>query len=104
MLTPSVDLVATILTGLSWNFWSFALFRLATGAGIGGALGVMISVLRPYLPENPRWLMTHGKEAKAAESVGEIEERMARHAGTLPPLAHAPIRLVAHDGGWFAAT
>ncbi|HTU56753.1 MAG TPA: MFS transporter, partial [Acetobacteraceae bacterium] len=47
---------------------------------------------------------THGKEAKAAESVGEIEERMARHAGTLPPLAHAPIRLVAHDGGWFAAT
>ena len=166
-VTLSVYLVATILTGLSWNFWSFALFRLATGAGIGGeyaavnsaiqeliparhrgytdlaingsfwvgaalgalgalvaldphvvppeigwraafiiggALAAIILALRRYLPESPRWLMTHGKGAKAAEIVGEIEERVARHTGTLPPLAHAPIRLVVHDGGWFAAT
>ena len=166
-VTLSVYLVATILTGLSWNFWSFALFRLATGAGIGGeyaavnsaiqeliparhrgytdlaingsfwvgaalgalgalvalnphvvppeigwraafviggALAAVVLVLRRYLPESPRWLMTHGKGAAAEEVVGEIEERVARGAGSLPPVAHPPIRLVVHDGGWFAAT
>src|ERR1700674_2626394 len=35
-ITLAVYLVSTAATALSWNFWSFALFRLATGAGIGG--------------------------------------------------------------------
>ena len=35
-LTVLVYLVATIATGLAWDFWSFALFRFITGAGIGG--------------------------------------------------------------------
>ena len=32
----AVYLVATAATALSWNLWSFAVFRLLTGAGIGG--------------------------------------------------------------------
>jgi len=35
-ITVLVYLIATIACGLSWNFASFALFRLITGAGIGG--------------------------------------------------------------------
>src|SRR4029079_18006782 len=35
-ITLAVYLVATGATALSWNFWSFALFRFLTGAGIGG--------------------------------------------------------------------
>src|SRR3954468_8837618 len=35
-ITLAVYLVATAATALSWNFWSFALFRFLTGAGIGG--------------------------------------------------------------------
>src|SRR5438105_9672863 len=35
-VTVLVYLVATVLTGLSWDFWSFAFFRFLTGAGIGG--------------------------------------------------------------------
>src|ERR1700758_4320252 len=34
-ITVLVYLVATIACGLAWNFWSFALFRFLTGAGVG---------------------------------------------------------------------
>src|SRR5262245_53522117 len=34
-ITLAVYLVATAATALSWNLWSFALFRFFTGAGIG---------------------------------------------------------------------
>jgi MFS family permease len=35
-ITLVVYLLATAATALSWNIWSFALFRFLTGAGIGG--------------------------------------------------------------------
>src|SRR5215207_4402476 len=34
-ITLVVYMAATAATALSWNFWSFALFRFLTGAGIG---------------------------------------------------------------------
>ena len=34
-ITLAVYLAATAATGLSWNLWSFCLFRFLTGAGIG---------------------------------------------------------------------
>ena len=53
-VTLSVYLVATILTGLSWNFWSFALFRLATGAGIGGEYAAVNSAIQELIPARHR--------------------------------------------------
>lgn len=35
-ITLAVYLVATAATGLSWDAWSFVVFRFLTGAGIGG--------------------------------------------------------------------
>ena len=35
-LTLAVYLLGVLLTALSWDKWSFAFFRLMTGAGIGG--------------------------------------------------------------------
>jgi MFS family permease len=166
-ITLLIYLAATILTGLSWNFTSFAFFRLATGAGIGGeyaavnsaiqeliparyrgatdlaingsfwvgaalgALGALLALdprfvppeigwraafvvggalagiilfLRRFLPESPRWLMTHGRGEEAARVIGDIEKRIALRAGALPPPPGPPLRLLAHRGGWFLLT
>jgi MFS family permease len=139
-ITIAVYLTATAATALAWNFWSFALFRLLTGAGIGGeyaainstiqeliparargwtdlaingsfwvgaamgaagsivlldpavidpalgwrlafligaALGAVIFVMRLWIPESPRWLMTHGAPQRAEAIVAQIEHQSA---------------------------
>jgi len=141
-ITLGVYLVATAATALSWNFWSFAIFRLLTGAGIGGeytainstiqeliparmrgwtdlaingsfwvgaamgaagsivlldpaiidptvgwrlafligaTLGLVIFMMRFWIPESPRWLITHGYPQRAEAIVAGIEDRFARH-------------------------
>src|SRR5215203_5296017 len=40
---------------------------------IGAVLGLLILFMRLWLPESPRWLMTHGRAAKAEEIVASIE-------------------------------
>ena len=135
-ITLALYLVATASTALSWNLWSFALFRFLTGAGIGGEytainsaiqeliparyrgwtdlvingsfwigaaagavasiilldpavlppdwgwrfafligamLGLVIFLMRMWLPESPRWLMTHGRVDEANRVLDGIE-------------------------------
>ena len=151
-ITVAVYLLATLGTGLSWNFASLLLFRFLTGAGIGGeygavnsaiqeliparrrgwvdlamngsfwlgaALGALGSVaaldprlvapalgwrlafavgailavivlyLRRFIPESPRWLMTHGRHLEADATVGAIEARIWRAGGAAPPAGAA---------------
>src|SRR6202043_2292230 len=139
-ITLAVYLVATAATGLSWDAWSFALFRFLTGAGIGGEytainstiqeliparlrgwtdllingsfwigaalgaggsivllnpafidpglgwrlafligalIGLIILLMRRWIPESPRWLMTHGFVKEADAVVRGIEARFA---------------------------
>jgi MFS family permease len=144
-ITLSVYLIATAATGLSWGFFSFALFRFITGAGIGGeyaainstiqeliparvrgwsdlvingsfwigaavgalgslvlldpaviapergwrlaffigaGLACVIFLMRFWIPESPRWLMTHGRIEEARRVVEAIEARV--HAAPVP--------------------
>ena len=51
------------------------------GFGIGAGLGLIILILREYVPESPRWLATHGRHKEAEAAVREIEERVERDIG-----------------------
>jgi MFS family permease len=155
-VTLAVYLVATAATALSWDFWSFSLFRFLTGAGIGGeytainsaiqeliparyrgrtdlaingsfwvgaALGAVVSIvllghtppgsdlgwrlaflvgallglvilfMRMWIPESPRWLVTHGHGERAHAVVAGIEDRVRRHGHVLGPVDGARSRL-----------
>jgi MFS family permease len=47
--------------------WRLAFF-------IGPVLGIIIIFLRRHIPESPRWLMTHGHEKEAEDTVTKIED------------------------------
>jgi MFS family permease len=70
---------------------------------IGGALGCIVLFLRRFIPESPRWLMTHGQPAEAARVVAEIEARVERELGyALPPPGQA-LQLRSDIHTWFGA-
>ncbi|HEX4386416.1 MAG TPA: MFS transporter [Myxococcales bacterium] len=54
LVTLGVYLTATLLTALSFNFWTFALFRALTGAGIGGEYAAINSAIDELLPARVR--------------------------------------------------
>ena len=53
-ITLAVYLVATAATALSWDLWSFALFRFLTGAGIGGEYTAINSTIQELVPARYR--------------------------------------------------
>ena len=72
---------------------------------IGSGLGLVIFFLRTWIPESPRWLVIHGREAEAEKIIQDIETRVHAHgapypdASTLTPLrlrprANTPLRQV----------
>jgi MFS family permease len=158
-ITLTVYLIATAATAATWNFWTFALCRFVTGAGIGGeyaainstiqeliparmrgwtdlvingsfwigaaagagaalvlldsavvdpelgwrlafligaGLGLVVFVMRMWLPESPRWLMTHGRLAEAEAVVAGIERRVLGRDATATGLARARLRTRTH--------
>lgn len=61
--------------------WRLAFF-------LGAALALVVFFMRLWLPESPRWLMTHGRAADAERIVADIEARIRR-----PPI-DAPLARV----------
>src|SRR5580692_6910125 len=56
------------------------------GFGIGGVLGLSILLLRRFVPESPRWLVTHCRAEEAEQTVREIEKDVTASSGRkLPP-------------------
>src|ERR1700737_4273623 len=52
-----------------WLGWRFAF-------GIGATLGLIVIFFRRWIPESPRWLMIHGRNAEAERIVGEVERKI----------------------------
>lgn len=166
-VTVLIYLVATVASGFSWSFWSFAVFRFVTGMGIGGeyaavnatiqemiparrrgftdlvingsfwlgaalgaggalvvldpavmpaeigwraafvvggVIGFVVLLLRRFIPESPRWLMTHGYPEEADKVMREIEDRVERETGEkLPPLPDQRLTLRRDVHEWFGA-
>ena len=69
---------------------------------IGGVIGIAVLLLRRFIPESPRWLMTHGRPEEAFNVVSAIEARVERETGQpLPPVPPGRLQLRRHGGGWF---
>ena len=71
---------------------------------IGAALGLIVFVMRMWIPESPRWLMVHGRPGEAHAIVDEIERSATGHTQTGQAFAkdrlkmrdHTPLGEVAH--------
>jgi MFS family permease len=66
---------------LGWRF----------GFAIGGVLGLAILVLRRFVPESPRWLITHGRIAEAEKTVADVERHVRDSGGGTIPPAHGTL-------------
>ena len=84
---------AIVLLDPAWIDPDFG-WRLAylTGAG----LGLIVFVMRMWIPESPRWLMIHGRPEEAHAIVDEIE-KAAGVASDLPHAALPKIKLRMRD-------
>ena len=94
MVTLGLYLTATAATAFSWDFWSFALFRLLTGAGIGGEYTAINSAIQELIPARYRGrtdLAVNGSFWVGA-ALGALGAIVLLQPGLLPP-----------DWGWRAA-
>jgi MFS family permease len=94
MITLGLYLCATAATALSWDFASFAAFRLLTGAGIGGEYAAINSAIQELVPARFRGrtdLAINGSFWLGA-ALGAIGAVVFLAPGVLPP-----------DWGWRCA-
>lgn len=75
--------------------WRFAFL-------IGAGLGAIIVFIRHYVPESPRWLMTHGREEEAEAIVRQVESEVQSTEGSkLPPISGRLLTItVRHRTPW----
>jgi MFS family permease len=60
---------------------------------IGALLAGIVFFMRLWLPESPRWLMTHGRAAEAEAVVTDIEQRLRAEGHALAPAPLPKVRL-----------
>ena len=61
--------------------------------GIGALLGLVILLMRLWIPESPRWLMIHNQPEEAERIVADIERHYHERGIEIPSLQAPPMRL-----------
>ena len=92
--TLAVYLAGTALSGFAWNFWSYAIFRAITGAGIGGEYAAINSAIDELIPARVRGQVDLGINATywLGAALGLSPHSLsAGSRGTFP---------FGSDGGW----
>jgi MFS family permease len=86
LVTLAVYSLATAATALSWNFWSFALFRFITGLGIGGEYAAINSAVDELIPGKVRGTVDLVVNATfwVGAAVGSIASWSLLNGGALP--------------------
>ncbi len=92
-ITLTVYLVATAATGLSWDAWSFVVFRFLTGAGIGGEYTAINSTIQELIPAR----FAAGPTSSSTAASG-LARQWARAVRSSCSIRHSSIRRSA--GGW----
>jgi len=92
--TSAIILLDPAVIGPDYG-WRLAYFT-------GACLGLIVLVMRMWIPESPRWLMIHGRPEQANAIVAEIEKSVTGHVQDqqLPKIRirmrdHTPLREVA---------
>ena len=70
--------------------WRIAFF-------LGAMLAVVVFFMRLWIPESPRWLMTHGRLAEGEAIVGDVEAGLAARGVALPEVTAPPVSLRARS-------
>src|SRR6202165_3920612 len=60
---------------------------------IGALLAFIILFMRTWIPESPRWLMTHGQAERAEAVIAGIAASFRARGCALPPPGAPPVRL-----------
>ncbi len=65
---------------------------------IGPFIGLVIIYVRRFIPESPRWLMTHGRLEEARRTVAEIEHAIRARGVKLEPVPNSKATAVLDHG------
>lgn len=86
LVTLAVYSLATAASALSWNFWSFALFRFITGLGIGGEYAAINSAVDELIPGKVRGTVDLIVNATfwVGAAIGSLASWVLLNAGVAP--------------------